>query len=61
MSPREVQTLLVDPGEAGEDGVRLDRWFRRRWPHLTQVQIQRLARLSLLPLLTWRRDSQCRG
>ena len=44
MSPREVQTLLVDPGEAGEDGVRLDRWFRRRWPHLTQVQIQRLAR-----------------
>ena len=44
MSVREVQTLFVDPGEAGEDGVRLDRWFRRRWPHLTQVQIQRLAR-----------------
>jgi 23S rRNA pseudouridine955/2504/2580 synthase len=30
--------------DAGEDGVRLDRWFRRRWPHLTQVQIHRLAR-----------------
>jgi 23S rRNA pseudouridine955/2504/2580 synthase len=44
MSPREVKTLFVDPAEAGEDGVRLDRWFRRRWPHLTQVQIQRLAR-----------------
>ena len=37
----EVRTLTVD---AGEDGVRLDRWFRRRWPHLTQGQIQRLAR-----------------
>ena len=38
---REVRTLTVDPGEGG---VRLDRWFRRRWPHLTQVQIQRLTR-----------------
>jgi 23S rRNA pseudouridine955/2504/2580 synthase len=37
----EVRILTV--GEA-EDGVRLDRWFRRRWPHLTQVQIHRLAR-----------------
>lgn len=38
---REVRTLYV--GE-GEDGVRLDRWFRRRWPHLSQIQIQKLAR-----------------
>jgi 23S rRNA pseudouridine955/2504/2580 synthase len=38
---REVRTLTVDPGEGG---VRLDRWFRRRWPHLTQVQIQKLTR-----------------
>lgn len=38
---REVKTLFV--AEA-EDGIRLDRWFRRRWPHLTQVQIQKLAR-----------------
>jgi 23S rRNA pseudouridine955/2504/2580 synthase len=37
----EVRTMIVD---AGEDGVRLDRWFRRRWPHLTQVQIHKLAR-----------------
>ncbi|MDO9224108.1 MAG: RluA family pseudouridine synthase [Caulobacter sp.] len=44
MSPREVKTLFVDAAEAGEDGVRLDRWFRRRWPHLTQIQIQKLAR-----------------
>lgn len=44
MSPREVKTLYVDAGEAGQDGVRLDRWFRRRWPHLTQIQIQKLAR-----------------
>lgn len=37
----EVRTLTVD---AAEDGVRLDRWFRRRWPHLSNVQIQKLAR-----------------
>jgi 23S rRNA pseudouridine955/2504/2580 synthase len=37
----EVRTLTVGEGEAG---VRLDRWFRRRWPHLTQIQIQKLAR-----------------
>jgi 23S rRNA pseudouridine955/2504/2580 synthase len=38
---REVRTLYVD---AGEDGVRLDRWFKRRWPHLNHIQIQKLAR-----------------
>ena len=38
---RQVRILTVDPGEGG---VRLDRWFRRRWPHLTQAQIQKLAR-----------------
>ena len=37
----EVRTLTVG---AAEDGVRLDRWFRRRWPHLSFVQIQKLAR-----------------
>ena len=38
---REVRTLAV---AEGEDGIRLDRWFRRRWPHLGQAQINRLAR-----------------
>ena len=38
---KEVRTLFVD---AGEDGVRLDRWFKRRWPHLNHIQIQKLAR-----------------
>jgi 23S rRNA pseudouridine955/2504/2580 synthase len=38
---REVRTLYVD---SGEDGVRLDRWFKRRWPHLNHIQIQKLAR-----------------
>jgi 23S rRNA pseudouridine955/2504/2580 synthase len=38
---REVRTLYVD---SGEDGVRLDRWFKRRWPHLNHVQIQKLTR-----------------
>ena len=41
MSGREVRTLFV---AAGEDGVRLDRWFKRRWPHLNHVQINKLAR-----------------
>src|ERR1700683_1176039 len=37
----EVRTLTV---VEAEDGGRLDRWFRRRWPHLSNVQIQKLAR-----------------
>ncbi|HTK35149.1 MAG TPA: RluA family pseudouridine synthase [Caulobacteraceae bacterium] len=41
MSVREVRTLIVG---AAEEGVRLDRWFKRRWPHLNHVQIQKLAR-----------------
>ena len=38
---REVKTLYV---AAGEDGVRLDRFFKRRWPHLNHVQIHKLVR-----------------
>jgi 23S rRNA pseudouridine955/2504/2580 synthase len=38
---REVKTLYVDQSEAG---VRLDRWFKRRWPHLNHIQIQKLTR-----------------
>ncbi len=40
-APREVKTLYV--AEA-EDGIRLDRWFKRRWPHLSHIQIEKLAR-----------------
>jgi 23S rRNA pseudouridine955/2504/2580 synthase len=38
---REVRTLHV---AAGEDGSRLDRWFKRRWPHLNHIHIQKLTR-----------------
>jgi 23S rRNA pseudouridine955/2504/2580 synthase len=38
---KEVRTLYV---AAGEDGSRLDRWFKRRWPHLNHVQLQQLTR-----------------
>ena len=38
---REVRILYVD---TGEDGVRLDRWFKRRWPHLNHIQLQKLTR-----------------
>jgi len=37
------EVRLLDVAEA-EDGVRLDRWLRRRWPHLGQGAIQKLAR-----------------
>jgi 23S rRNA pseudouridine955/2504/2580 synthase len=37
----EVRTLYVDNGE---DGVRLDRWFKRRWPHLNHIQLNKLFR-----------------
>lgn len=38
---REVKTLYVD---SGEEGVRLDRWFKRRWPHLNHIQLNKLVR-----------------
>jgi 23S rRNA pseudouridine955/2504/2580 synthase len=38
---REVKTLFVS---AGEEGVRLDRFFKRRWPHLNHIQLQKLIR-----------------
>lgn len=38
---REVKTLYVD---AGEDGTRLDRFFKRRWPHVNHIQLQKLLR-----------------
>ncbi len=37
------QVLTLEVGRA-EDGVRLDRWFKRHWPHLNQGQIQKLLR-----------------
>jgi 23S rRNA pseudouridine955/2504/2580 synthase len=37
----EVQTIYV---AEDEDGIRLDRWFKRRWPHLTHIQVEKLAR-----------------
>ena len=41
MSQRQVFTIEI--GRA-EDGVRLDRWFKRHWPHLGHGQIQKLLR-----------------
>jgi 23S rRNA pseudouridine955/2504/2580 synthase len=41
MEKKEVRTLYVAPGE--EDS-RLDRWLKRRWPHLNHVQIHKLTR-----------------
>lgn len=38
---REVQTLYV---AEDEDDIRLDRWFKRRWPHLTHIQVEKMAR-----------------
>ena len=38
---KEVRTLYVG---VGEDGSRLDRWFKRRWPHLNHIQIQKMTR-----------------
>jgi 23S rRNA pseudouridine955/2504/2580 synthase len=37
----EVKLIVVG---AAEDGIRLDRWLRRRWPNLGQTQIHKLAR-----------------
>src|SRR3569623_745990 len=37
----EVKTLYVGDGE---DGIRLDRFFKRRWPHITHIQLTKLLR-----------------
>lgn len=39
-----MKTPAVIEVGAGEDGARLDRWIRRRWPELTQARIQKLIR-----------------
>jgi 23S rRNA pseudouridine955/2504/2580 synthase len=36
-----VQTLTVSPGEGGQ---RLDRWFRRQFPHIPQGRIEKMCR-----------------
>jgi 23S rRNA pseudouridine955/2504/2580 synthase len=41
----EVKLLAV---AVAEDGMRLDRWLRRRWPNLSQIQIHKLARSGQL-------------
>jgi 23S rRNA pseudouridine955/2504/2580 synthase len=45
MPLHEVLLLTV---AAPDDGVRLDRWLRRRWPELGQTQIHKLARSGQL-------------
>lgn len=42
-----VQTLTVS---ADEDGLRLDRWFRRRFPELPQGRLQKLLRTGQVRL-----------
>src|ERR1700744_1079777 len=39
-----MKAVLNIPVKPDEDGVRLDPWFKRRWPHLSQGQIQKLLR-----------------
>jgi 23S rRNA pseudouridine955/2504/2580 synthase len=36
-----VESITIDEDEGD---VRVDRWFRRRWPHLSQGQIEKLLR-----------------
>ncbi len=38
---KEIKTLYVTEGE---DGVRLDRFFKRRWPHVNHIQLNKLLR-----------------
>lgn len=42
-----VQQINV---KADEDGMRIDRWFRSRWPHLKQGQLQKLFRTGQVRL-----------
>lgn len=38
---KDVKTLYVTDGE---DGIRVDRFFKRRWPHINHVQLNKLLR-----------------
>ena len=38
---KDVKTLYITDGE---DGIRVDRFFKRRWPHLNHVQLNKLFR-----------------
>ncbi len=41
MTVKEVKTLYITDGE---DGIRVDRFFKRRWPHINHVQLNKLLR-----------------
>lgn len=41
MTVKEVKTLYITDGE---DGIRVDRFFKRRWPHVNHVQLNKLLR-----------------
>ena len=36
--------------QSNDDGIRLDRWFQRHYPHLTQTELQKLLRKKLVRL-----------
>ena len=38
---KDVKNLYVTDGE---DGVRLDKFFKRRWPHINHIQLNKLLR-----------------
>ncbi len=38
---KEVKTLYITDGE---DGIRVDRFFKRRWPHINHVQLNKMLR-----------------
>ncbi|MFT4076020.1 MAG: RluA family pseudouridine synthase [Asticcacaulis sp.] len=38
---KDVKTLYITDGE---DGIRVDRFFKRRWPHINHVQLNKLLR-----------------
>ena len=40
-----VQTLEVEPGD---EGVRLDRWFKRKFPHIAHGRVEKLLRTGQL-------------
>ncbi len=38
---KEVKTLYISDGE---DGIRVDRFFKRRWPHINHVMLNKMLR-----------------
>ncbi len=52
--------MQESPIFASDDGIRLDRWFQRHYPHITHAELQQLLRKKLVKVNGKRAESKTR-